>query len=95
MSNPLVSANLTAQNTFSDVLAVQAGDTVAVSASGVGSNTVTLQRKIDGSNWRDVGSFTEDTETGYECDCSQELQIGIKTGDYSSGTVAVALRKPQ
>jgi len=92
-----VSASLTAQNTFSDALPVQAGDTVAISASGVtaNSNTVTLQRRLDGTNWRDVESFTVDTETGYECDCSHELRIGIKTGDYTGGTSVVLLRKPQ
>ena len=95
MTSPLVTASIAAQNTFSDPLPVAAGDTVSVSYASVGANTVTLQRMIDGSNWRDVDSFTADGEQTYEADSSHMLQIGIKTGDYSSGTVSVALRKAQ
>ena len=85
------SASLTAQSTFTGTLVCANKDRVSVSISDVSDSTVTLQRRLDGSNWRDVDSWTADVETTYVADEGCEIQLGIKTGDYGSDTVAVRI----
>lgn len=88
-----VTASVTAENTFTSALAVAAGQRVAVSSSGgATSTTVTLQRRLDGSNWRDVQSWVADVEATYQADAACELRLGVKSGAYGSGTQALRLQ---
>jgi hypothetical protein len=84
---------ITAQDTFTDAMEVNEGARVAISVDIGTSTTVTLQRRLDGSNWRDVtdGSFSSDTEKTYVADSDCDLRIGVKSGDYGSGTTTVRL----
>ena len=80
-------ASLTAENTFTAALTgIVAGTRVSVSVSGSYSATVTLQRRVDGSNYRDVTNWTSETESTYVSDEKQDLRLGIKSGDFTSGT---------
>jgi len=88
-----VTATLTAQNTFTDALQVDKEERVSVSVVDVSDSTVTIQRQIDGSNWRDVENWTADIETSYWADERCLLRIGIKTGNYGTDTVVVRLGK--
>jgi len=59
------------------------------------AGTVTLQRAFDGgSTWRDVDTFTANEETQlYDNEAGVNYRIGIKSGEYSSGSVAVRLSR--
>lgn len=86
-------ATITAQNSFTDAVAVGNND-FAVSVSGISNgSTVTLQRRLDGTNWRDVKQYTADIEeTGSEVVPGADYQLGVKTSDYGSGdTITAAL----
>ena len=76
-----------AENTFSDSVEI-CGD-FNFSLSGAWSATVHVQRSFDkGGTWLDVDYFTANTEqTGNEPEESVVYRFGVKTGNYTSGTV--------
>jgi hypothetical protein len=90
---------LAAQNTFGDVIRVTGvgGDRVFNFAiSGTFSATVTLQRSIDSetTGFIDVSNYTVPTSTSYNDELDNSIcwyRLGIKTGNYTSGTATVAL----
>ena len=85
----LASASIAAQNTFTTAKMLQ-GD-FNVSVSGTFAATVTVQRSPDNSSWFDVNTFTTPIETaGFEPELMW-YRVGVKTGDYTSGTAAVRL----
>jgi len=87
----VVTKSITAQNTFSDGLSLR-GD-FSLSIGGTFSATVTVQRSFDGSTWADVDTFTSQYEgNGYE-GVGAQYRAGVKTGDFTSGTVEVTLRE--
>jgi len=88
----VVTKAISAQNTFSDALALR-GD-FSLSIAGTFSGTVTVQRSFDaGSSWADVDTFTSTYEgNGYE-GVGAQYRAGIKTGEYTSGTATVTLRE--
>ena len=67
------------------------GGAVSISISGTFSATVTLQRMLDGSNWRNVplpdssAGWTAPTEMTYLPDEPGYLRLGVLSGNYSSG----------
>jgi len=84
--------SITAQNTFSDEIAIQRYFNVSITGIA-GGTEVTVQRQtgVDGTTFTDVDSFTADTETyGYEPELVL-YKIGVKTGDFGSGTCKVRL----
>lgn len=84
-----VTANITAQNTFTDKLQVIGHFNLSI--SGTWSATVTVQRSWDGTVWLDVDTFTSNYEgVGFE---AEEIyyRVGVKTGDFTSGTVALRI----
>jgi hypothetical protein len=86
----LVSANITAQNTFTEPVRLEGY--FNLSLSGTWAATVTVQRSIDGAtNWVDVDTFTAPTEDyGFEPEFMY-YRVGVKTGGFTSGTVVVRL----
>lgn len=86
-----------AQNTWTDPLLVEPGARVSVSVSGTFTATVSLQRRLDGANWRTVAPaedpITAPTELSYVADEGCELRIGIATGDYGDGAAVCRLGK--
>ena len=80
-------ASLTAQNTFGGSVEVRGLFNFSLSGTWVG--TVHLQRSFDaGSSWLDVDSFTSNVETfGTESEDGVYYRVGVKTGNYTSGTV--------
>ena len=85
------SASITAQNTFTTALDVQGYFSLSVDGIAGGS-IVTVQRSFDaGSTWKDVETYTADIETyGFEPE-PVSYRVGIKTGDFGSGTTVVRL----
>lgn len=83
----MVTKTIVAQNVFTEGMAVSAGVTVSISISGVSDSTVTVQRRLDDSNWRDVKDYTVSSEESFVTDEACDVRIGIKTGNYGSDTV--------
>ena len=85
----LTSASLSAENTFTNTVTHEGYFNLSITGTFVA--TVTVQRSFDGSNWNDVDSFTTATEqVGFEPE-SIYYRAGIKTGDYTSGTINIRL----
>lgn len=54
--------------------------------------TVYIQRRFQGGTWYDVTSFTTNTQKALiDRESGVTYRIGIKNGDYTSGSVAVRL----
>jgi hypothetical protein len=87
----LVEASIDAENTFSDGLYTEGGFNFSLSGTFVA--TVTVQRSFDqGATWRDVESFTSPIETfGTDPGPTVAYRAGVKTGDYTSGTVSIRI----
>ena len=64
-----------------------------ISISGTWAGTVTAQRSFDsGSTWYDVNTWTSNTEEyGFEPERDVQYRVGIKTGQFISGTCVVRL----
>jgi hypothetical protein len=91
-----VTASIAAQNTFSEVFG---GNSIFpgrrnFSLSGTWVATVHLQRSFDdGTTWVDVESFTANEEGIIdEPNVSVLYRFGVKTGNYTSGTVVGRLQ---
>lgn len=96
-----VSASITAENTFTNAIRVEGVDaqrvfTITIDEDGAGSATFTLQRSLvsEDGPWTDVLSRTADTVETYDDTLDNQIawyRLGVKTGDYGSGTHAVSL----
>jgi len=85
----LVTKSISADDTFTDVTTHEGYFNLSI--SGTFSATVTVQRSYDGSTWHDVDSWTSPAEEiGFEPE-SLYYRVGIKSGNYSSGTAVVRL----
>lgn len=93
LNQTAVQSSLTAQNTFTEVLPLRRGERATISISGLSDSTVTLQRRLDGANWRDVENWVAPIETDYLAGESHDVRLGIKTGNYGSDTVVCRLGK--
>jgi len=92
-----VQASVTAQDEFTGSILVTGVGTsrdFSLSIAGTWSATVTLQRSTDDATWEDVETYTTNTSVTFS-DGLDNLQyyyrIGVKTGDFTSGTVELSL----
>lgn len=103
-SGQTVTASITAENSFTNAIRVTGVDAQRVfsvtidedTGGGATAATFTLQRSLDSEDgpWTDVQSYTADTTTTYDDTLDNQIawyRIGVKTGDYSSGTHTVTL----
>lgn len=96
-----VTAALVAENTFSNSIRVvgvgSAGRRFGVVVTGTFTATINVQRSFDNLTWADIGSpfvLTGPVNTTYYDELENQIiwyRIGIKTGDYTSGTANVTL----
>lgn len=85
----IATASITTENTFST--AAQLEGYFNLSISGTFVATVTVQRSPDNSTWQDVDTFTTPSEeVGFDPEFMW-YRVGVKTGDFTSGTVVVRL----
>ena len=91
MARKRISRSVTAENQFTD--GAELHGYFNLSISGTWTATVTLQRSFDGgSTWFDVGARTENIqEYGLEPEDSVQYRVGVKTGDFTSGTIVLRL----
>ena len=82
-----VTKTISAEDTFSDSLAIHGKFTVSI--SGISGDIVHVQRSIDGGSlWKDVTSYTSDAEeSGEEVESGWIYRVGVKTGGYNAGTI--------
>jgi hypothetical protein len=93
------SDSFTAQNQFSAnnirVTGVENARSISITRSGTWSATVTLQRSLsEPGNWTDAVTFTNNGTSTYTDDLDNQIvyyRIGIKTGDYTSGTAVISM----
>ena len=95
-----VTASVTAENNFTDSISPNpwSGETYGylnISVSGTWSATVTLQRSFDdGTTWLDTDTWTSNVQTSLtDYEGGVLYRIGVKTGDFSSGTVVLRLSR--
>ncbi len=90
-----ISTSIGAQNIFSNTIEVDSGERVIVNITGTWGATVTVQVSYDdGSNWLDLDATTSNASTAYTENLNDVLyRVGVKTGDYTSGTVEAELGK--
>lgn len=100
-SGQSVSAAIAAANTFTSTIQVTGtGESrrFAVILTGTWVATVTLQRSVGVvGNWVDVATYTTNQATTYADTLDNQdvfYRIGIKTGQYTSGTVTATLDYP-
>lgn len=87
-----VTATLTAENTWTDLLSVPAGVfTLAIAGlTGGAGSEVTAQVSLDqGSTWQDVESFLADEVVMGVSPGALTWRFGIKTGDFGLGDSVV------
>lgn len=94
-----VAASISAQNVFSDYIIVRGIGTtrifsVQISGTWVAAN-ITLERSFDeGASWQDAETYGGNTTTTFDDGLDNQVvryRIGIKTGEYTSGTADVGL----
>lgn len=92
----IVTKSVTAQNQFTDPIAVQAGDRAVVQVDGTISATVMPQMIMDNDTvYFDFGADSiaaSGTFAGYKAitaPTSGQLRAGVKTGGYTSGSGTV------
>ncbi|MDX0455480.1 hypothetical protein GOC72_18670 [Sinorhizobium medicae] len=83
--------NITAANTFTSSILVQAGQTFDVSVSGTFVASAVVQRSKDGVTWLDVETFTAPAQKSGVSGSAWYYRIGVPTGGFTSGTVVVDL----
>lgn len=92
MAQTTITATISAEDTFSDPIYLAKGERAEVSISGISGDTVSLQRRLDGTNWRTMVTYTAAAERTVEADCDVEIRLGVETGNYSAGTVVCLLK---
>lgn len=97
-----VTSAISAQNTFTNQILVSstgAGRAFGITVSGVWLGTVTLQRSVGVPGvWVDLVSYSTNQSTTLNDALDNQIiyyRIGIKTGNYTSGTATVTLTHAQ
>lgn len=93
-----VEADITAQDQFTDsIRVVGTGNEriFTITRAGTWNATVTLQRSVgEEGSWVDVGTYTTNGSVNFNDSLSNQIvyyRIGVKTGDFTSGTVELSL----
>ena len=94
-----VSSDITAENSFTNAIEVTGVDNqrvFTVTRGGTFTATVTLQRSLDGDSgpWTDVATYTTAATVTFDDGLDNQIawyRIGVKTGDYTSGTAELSL----
>lgn len=86
--NVTKSASITAENQWTTALQADAGETIIIQLNGSWTATATLQRSFDeGATWLDYQSWTTNVSLNYvESQDGVFYRLGIKTGNFTSGT---------
>lgn len=94
MAFEVKTAAITAENVFTDALQLTGRFNLSISGTFVA--TATLQRSFNNSSWKDIQTFSTETEEIGEASNGTEAvfyRIGVKTGAFTSGTMNVRLSR--
>ena len=85
--------DITAENQFTDAVKINGPGLVAISDTSSMSMTVSLQISIDGgTTWIDTGdTWTAEGVDTLADGLGKKYRLGVKTGDFTSGTATVYL----
>lgn len=92
-----VTSAISAQNVFTNsirVTGLSANRAFTIGVTGVFTATVTLQQSFDNATWADIKTYTTASSASYNDTLDNVIayyRIGIKTGDYTSGTATCTL----
>ena len=94
-----VEQDITGEDQWSDEIRIQgvgsSQRTFTIVRAGTWSGTVTLQRSVDEpGSWVDISSWTTNGSTSYNDGLDNQIiyyRIGIKSGNYTSGTAELSL----
>jgi hypothetical protein len=91
VAQKLRTRSVTAENQYCDSVSLVGHFNISISGTWVG--TVTCQRSFDGgSTWFDVATWVANTEEyGFEPEREVHYRVGIKLGEFTSGTAALRL----
>jgi len=91
VAQKLRTRSIEAENLFTDAAEIVGYFNVSISGTWIA--TVTAQRSFDGgSTWYDVATWEANTqEYGYEPEREVQYRIGVKTGEFTSGTILVRM----
>ena len=91
MGSKIQTRSITGESLFTDP--IECVGYFNISISGTWEGTVTVQRSFDsGSTWFDVNTWTANTqEYGYEPERDVYYRAGVKTGNFTNGTVVLRL----
>ena len=93
MASKVVTASITAENSFTDWIELKGIFDISVGGSGW-TATVTLQRSFDsGTTKLNVEPFTSATEKYVIAGSKAYYRIGVATGDFGSGTIPVRIQQ--
>ena len=91
---PATTKTISAADTWTDPIQIIGNFNLSIvaSTSPAFSGTVTAQRSSDGTNWRDVDTWVSVSaeEVGYD-PMLMYYRAGIKTGQYTAGSVTVSI----
>lgn len=96
-----VEASITGENQFTEAIRITGVDssrifTEVITGLTATGTTVTLQRSLDTETgpWVDVATYVVDTTTAFDDTLDNQeawYRVGVKTGGYAAGTIAVSL----
>lgn len=87
-----VAQTVTAQDQWTSWITGWQGEVASLSVAGDAfSGTVTLQRRLGDGNIRTVTTWTADAEKSYVFDEAGDIRMGVKTGEFTSGSVALRI----
>lgn len=86
---PVTTKSISAENTFTDAIKIVGNFNLSISGTFVA--TLTVQRSTDGTTWRDVNTFSAPFEGAGFDPMLMYYRAGVKTGNYTSGTVTVSI----
>ena len=85
--------DISAQNTFTDAITIEDDGSILVVDTSSMSMTVTLQVKPPHyASWVDIHTQTSEGIYGITNGAGYQWRIGVKTGDYTSGSCRVYIR---
>jgi hypothetical protein len=85
----LVTATITAEDEWTDSIRISGAFDLSI--AGTFTATVTVQRSYDNATWRDVDTFTKETEeVGWQSEIAW-YRAGVKATEFTSGTITVSL----
>ena len=90
----VVEKTITAENQFTDWIFIDKNDRFTLNIKGTFDATVTLQKSYDAgvTIWDDEVDFNSySNETGKPQGQSAHFRVGVKTGNFTSGTVDVRM----